>query len=38
MAGGMPIRHTWSESDRYVPRTVVQPLQRVLATRPPAAS
>jgi NhaA family Na+:H+ antiporter len=30
MAGGMPIRHTWSESDRYVPRTVVQPLQRVL--------
>jgi NhaA family Na+:H+ antiporter len=31
MAGGMPIRHTWSESDRYVPRTVVQPLQRVLS-------
>ena len=30
MAGGMPIKHTWSESDRYVPRTVVQPLQRVL--------
>jgi NhaA family Na+:H+ antiporter len=30
MAGGMPIRHTWSESERYVPRTVVQPLQRVL--------
>ncbi|HET7718356.1 MAG TPA: Na+/H+ antiporter NhaA, partial [Acidimicrobiales bacterium] len=26
----MPVRHTWSESDRYVPRTVVQPLQRVL--------
>jgi Na+:H+ antiporter, NhaA family len=26
----MPIRHTWSESDRFVPRTVVQPLQRVL--------
>jgi NhaA family Na+:H+ antiporter len=31
MAGGMPIRHTWSESERYVPRTFVQPLQRVLA-------
>ena len=30
MAGGMPIRHTWSESERYVPRTVVQPVQRVL--------
>jgi NhaA family Na+:H+ antiporter len=26
----MPIRHTWSESDRFVPRTVVQPVQRVL--------
>ncbi|MEZ5177224.1 MAG: Na+/H+ antiporter NhaA [Acidimicrobiales bacterium] len=25
-----PIRHTWSESDRLVPRTVVRPLQRVL--------
>lgn len=31
MAAGMPIKHTWSESDRLVPRTVVQPLQRVLA-------
>ena len=30
MAGGMPVRHTWSESERYVPRTVVQPIQRVL--------
>ena len=30
MAGGMPIRHTWSESERYVPRTVVQPVQRLL--------
>jgi NhaA family Na+:H+ antiporter len=27
----MPVRHTWSESDRFVPRTVVQPMQRVLA-------
>ncbi|HET7720538.1 MAG TPA: Na+/H+ antiporter NhaA [Acidimicrobiales bacterium] len=27
----MPIRHTWSESDRYVPRTIVQPVQRLLA-------
>lgn len=26
----MPIRHTWSESERFVPRTVVQPVQRVL--------
>lgn len=26
----MPHREPWSESDRYVPRTVVQPLQRVL--------
>lgn len=26
-----PIRHTWSASDRLVPRTVVRPLQRVLA-------
>jgi NhaA family Na+:H+ antiporter len=25
-----PIRRTWSESDRFVPRTVVQPLQRLL--------
>jgi NhaA family Na+:H+ antiporter len=31
MAGGMPVRHTWSESDRYVPRNIVQPVQRVLA-------
>jgi NhaA family Na+:H+ antiporter len=31
MAGGMPIRHTWSESERYVPRNVVQPVQRLLA-------
>jgi NhaA family Na+:H+ antiporter len=30
MAGGMPIRHTWSESERYVPRNVVQPVQRLL--------
>jgi Na+:H+ antiporter, NhaA family len=27
----MPLRHTWSESDRFVPRTVVQPLQRLMA-------
>lgn len=26
----MPVRHTWSESERFVPRTVVQPIQRVL--------
>ena len=26
----MPLRDPWSESDRYVPRTVVQPLQRIL--------
>jgi len=26
----MPVRRTWSESQRFVPRTVVQPLQRVL--------
>jgi NhaA family Na+:H+ antiporter len=31
MSEGMPVRHTWSESDRYVPRTVVRPVQRVLA-------
>ncbi|MGE3620160.1 MAG: Na+/H+ antiporter NhaA, partial [Acidimicrobiia bacterium] len=30
MATGMPLKHTWSESDRYIPRTVVQPLQRLL--------
>ena len=28
---GMPLKDPWSESDRYVPRRVVQPLQRVLA-------
>jgi NhaA family Na+:H+ antiporter len=27
---GMPVRHTWSESDRFVPRTMVRPLQRLL--------
>lgn len=27
----MPLKDPWSESDRYVPRKVVQPLQRVLA-------
>ena len=27
----MPIKHTWSESDRLVPRAVVQPMQRLLA-------
>jgi Na+:H+ antiporter, NhaA family len=26
----MPLRDPWSQSDRYVPRTVVQPLQRIL--------
>jgi NhaA family Na+:H+ antiporter len=26
----MPLKEPWSDSDRYVPRTVVQPLQRVL--------
>lgn len=30
MSSGMPLRHTWSESDRFVPRVVVQPLQRLL--------
>jgi NhaA family Na+:H+ antiporter len=30
-AGGMPVRHTWSESERFVPRTVVRPVQRLLA-------
>lgn len=29
--GGMPVRHVWSESDRFVPRSMVQPLQRILA-------
>ena len=28
--GGMPVKHAWSESDRFVPRTMVRPLQRVL--------
>lgn len=27
----MPLKDPWSESDRYVPRTVVQPLQRLLS-------
>jgi NhaA family Na+:H+ antiporter len=26
----MPLKDPWSASDRYVPRRVVQPLQRVL--------
>jgi NhaA family Na+:H+ antiporter len=26
----MPLKEPWSESDRYVPRTVVQPLQRIM--------
>ena len=30
MGEGMPIKHTWSESDRFVPRSVVQPVQRLL--------
>ena len=30
MKGAEPIRHTWSESDRFVPRKVVRPLQQVL--------
>jgi NhaA family Na+:H+ antiporter len=29
--GGMPLRHTWVESDRFVPRTVVRPMNRLLA-------
>jgi NhaA family Na+:H+ antiporter len=28
--GGMPVRRSWSESDRFVPRAVVQPVQRLL--------
>ena len=28
---GMPVRHTWAASDRFVPRTVVQPVNRLLA-------
>jgi NhaA family Na+:H+ antiporter len=30
MSKGMPVRRTWSESERFVPRTMVQPLQRIL--------
>ncbi|MFP5255821.1 MAG: Na+/H+ antiporter NhaA [Acidimicrobiia bacterium] len=30
MTPGEPVRHTWSESDRFVPRTVVRPLQRFM--------
>jgi NhaA family Na+:H+ antiporter len=26
----MPVKHPWSKSDRYVPRTIVQPVQRLL--------
>jgi Na+:H+ antiporter, NhaA family len=29
-SGGMPLRHTWSESDRFVPSAVVRPLQRLM--------
>jgi NhaA family Na+:H+ antiporter len=29
--GGMPVRRTWAESDRFVPRAVVQPVNRLLA-------
>ena len=29
--GGMPLRHTWAESERFVPRTIVQPINRLLA-------
>lgn len=29
-ATGMPVRRSWSESDRFVPRSMVQPLQRLL--------
>ncbi|HEY8525151.1 MAG TPA: Na+/H+ antiporter NhaA [Acidimicrobiales bacterium] len=28
--GDAPVRHTWSESDRFVPRTVVRPVQRLM--------
>lgn len=28
--GGMPVRHTWSASERFVPRNVVRPVQRLL--------
>lgn len=30
MNAGTAVRHTWSESDRFVPRAVVRPLQQVL--------
>src|SRR5919106_2578395 len=30
MSQPAPIKHTWSASDRFVPRTVVRPLQRLL--------
>ena len=30
MSAGMPVRHMWSESDRFVPRAVVRPLQRLM--------
>ncbi|MGH9137482.1 MAG: Na+/H+ antiporter NhaA [Acidimicrobiales bacterium] len=30
MTRGAPVRHTWSESDRFLPRAVVQPAQRFL--------
>ncbi|MDQ2650615.1 MAG: Na+/H+ antiporter NhaA [Actinomycetota bacterium] len=29
-ADGHPVRHTWSESERFVPRAMVRPLQRLL--------
>jgi len=28
--GGMPFRRSWSESDRFVPRTFIRPAQRLL--------
>jgi len=31
VTGDQPIRYTWSESDRFVPRTLVRPLQRFMA-------
>src|ERR671910_971946 len=31
-AAAASVRHAWSASDRYVPRTFVQPLQRFLDT------
>lgn len=30
MSGDQLVRHTWSESDRFVPRTVVRPLMRFM--------